>query len=137
MGGNPHNMIMTQIEFEQLPKQEQNFRWALFLKSNGYERELTAQEFEEIRNIFSKYKVIITQRYHGIILAEMFGIPYVAIHHHDKLKNCQPANGQFISYYNFNKSALNNAINSLVNFSKNNIDINAFSEIIIEVKSYT
>lgn len=94
------------------------------------------QEFEEIRNIFSKYKVIITQRYHGIILAEMFGIPYVALHHHDKLKNCQPANGQFISYYNFNKSALNEAINSLINFSKNNIDINAFSEIITEVKSY-
>lgn len=94
------------------------------------------QEFEEIRNIFSKYKVIITQRYHGIILAEMFGIPYIAIHHHDKLKNCQPANGQFISYYNFNKSALNEAINSLINFSKNNIDINAFSEIITEVKSY-
>jgi hypothetical protein len=49
MGGNPHNITMTQTEFEQLPKQEQNFRWALFLKSNGYERELTAQEFEKIR----------------------------------------------------------------------------------------
>lgn len=94
------------------------------------------QDFEEIKKIFSSYKIIITQRYHGIILAEMFGIPYVAIHHHDKLKKCQPANGQFIPYYNFNKSALSNAIKELKNFSENNIDINAFSEIITEVKSY-
>ncbi len=49
MGGNPHIKTMTQTEFEQLPKQEQNFRWALFLKSNGYQRTLTAEEIEKIR----------------------------------------------------------------------------------------
>jgi hypothetical protein len=40
---------MTQTEFEQLPKQEQNFRWALFLKSNGYEKTLTAEEIDQLR----------------------------------------------------------------------------------------
>ncbi len=30
--------IQSQEEFEALPKHEQNFRWALFLKSNGYEK---------------------------------------------------------------------------------------------------
>ena len=30
--------IQSQEEFEALPKHEQNYRWALFLKSNGYEK---------------------------------------------------------------------------------------------------
>jgi hypothetical protein len=36
-------------EFEKLPKEEQNFRWALFLASNGYQKDLTEQRIQEIR----------------------------------------------------------------------------------------
>jgi prophage antirepressor-like protein len=40
---------ITQNEFEQLSKAEQNFRWALFLKSNGYEKNLSEQMIEQLR----------------------------------------------------------------------------------------
>ena len=41
--------MITQTEFEQLPKEEQNFRWALFLKSNGYAKNLSEEKIEELR----------------------------------------------------------------------------------------
>ena len=40
---------MTQTEFEKLPKEEQNFRWALFLKSNGHTRELIQKELDDLK----------------------------------------------------------------------------------------
>ena len=40
---------ITQKEFEHLSKEEQNFRWALFLKSNGYQKNLSEQKIEELR----------------------------------------------------------------------------------------
>jgi hypothetical protein len=41
--------MTTQTEFEKLPKAEQNFRWALFLKSNGYNKNLSEEKIEELR----------------------------------------------------------------------------------------
>jgi len=40
---------MQQQNFEQLPKEEQNFRWALFLKSNGYAKNLSDEKIEQLR----------------------------------------------------------------------------------------
>ena len=40
---------MDEKQFEKLPKAEQIFRWSLFLASNGYERELTPYEIEQLR----------------------------------------------------------------------------------------
>jgi polysaccharide pyruvyl transferase WcaK-like protein len=56
--------------------------------------------------LFSKYETIITQRFHGIVLAEMIRAPYIAIHHHDKFKPSSSNSGQFISYYNSSKHTL-------------------------------
>jgi len=41
--------VITQTTFEKLPKEEQNFRWALFLASNGHQKELTEDRIQEIR----------------------------------------------------------------------------------------
>jgi polysaccharide pyruvyl transferase WcaK-like protein len=49
--------------------------------------------------LFSSYETVITQRYHGIILSEMTNTPYLAIHHHDKLKSSYFKSGSFTSYY--------------------------------------
>jgi hypothetical protein len=49
------------------------------------------------------YRVVITQRYHGIILAEMAGVPYVSISHHNKLKLSHPHRGPDTSYYSVQK----------------------------------
>ena len=40
---------MKQQDFERLPKEEQNFRWAIFLKTNGYEREISQKEFDTLQ----------------------------------------------------------------------------------------
>jgi polysaccharide pyruvyl transferase WcaK-like protein len=56
--------------------------------------------------LVSKYETVITQRFHGIILSEMTRTPYLAIHHHDKLRFVQPNDGVFINYYNSSKRKL-------------------------------
>lgn len=58
--------------------------------------------------VMSKYSVIITQRYHGIVLANMVKTPCLTIHHHDKLKNTQ---GFSLSYYETSKNKLREQIN--------------------------
>lgn len=59
-----------------------------------------------VTSVISQYSLIITQRFHGIVLAEMTRTPYIALHHHDKLKFTQPRNGSFLSYYNCSKQLL-------------------------------
>lgn len=61
---------------------------------------------QQITTLFSQYETIITQRFHGIVLAEMIGCRYISIHHHDKLKPSQFNAGQFLSYYNVSKHTL-------------------------------
>jgi Polysaccharide pyruvyl transferase len=58
---------------------------------------------EEVTRFISRYSLVITQRFHGIVLAEMTQTPYIAVHHHDKLKYTIPCNGSFVSYYNASK----------------------------------
>jgi hypothetical protein len=41
-------MEISQTEFEKLPKNEQAFRWKLFVESNGYQKDLSKKEIEEI-----------------------------------------------------------------------------------------
>jgi len=50
----PGRPIDTQEQFEALPKHEQNFRWALFLASNGYAKELKS---DTIQKIYQKYYI--------------------------------------------------------------------------------
>jgi hypothetical protein len=76
--------------------------------------------------IISRYNILFTQRFHGIVLAEMTRTPYVAIHHHDKLKFSQPGEGAFLSYYNSSKQSFINAFEKTLkmNFA-NSVPINA------------
>lgn len=64
---------------------------------------------ERLLALFASYETVITQRYHGIVLAEMARTPYLAIHHHDKLKSSLLKEGEFVSFYGTNKQALLNA----------------------------
>jgi hypothetical protein len=38
-------------QFEKLPKNEQDFRWALFIESNGHEKNLSKKRVKEIAEI--------------------------------------------------------------------------------------
>ena len=45
-------MNITQQQFEQLLREEQNLRWALFLKSNGYTKNLMKQQIDDLTEKF-------------------------------------------------------------------------------------
>jgi len=66
----------------------------------------------------SKYDIVITQRFHGTILAEMAGTHCLTIHHHDKLKH---STGARISYYSSSKNYLIEEINKLLSIKVNTI----------------
>lgn len=86
----------------------------------------------------SRYETIVTQRFHGIVLSEMTRTPYVAIHHHDKLKLCQPNEGKFLSYYNSSKHSFISTFNQarMMNYgSILPIETNIFKALVDEVTS--
>lgn len=61
------------------------------------------QDFNKTLQLFSSYPIIITQRYHGAILADIVKTPSLTIYHHDKLKG---APGRSISFYEASKAKL-------------------------------
>ena len=63
-------------------------------------------DFASVCETMSKYEVIVSQRYHGLVLSEMLGKPYVAICHHDKLSTASVRNGLYTSYYGLNKKTM-------------------------------
>ena len=65
-----------------------------------------------VARLMRHHQVIITQRYHGIIMAESAGVPYLSISHHDKLKLTHPHRGHDVSYYAVQKDLLIETIES-------------------------
>lgn len=81
----------------------------------------------------SQYEVVISQRYHGIILANLTQVPCLTIHHHDKLKDMPGVN---VPYYGISKSILMDSFNKIINTKKVDIlpiDRNMFTELIRKV----
>jgi polysaccharide pyruvyl transferase WcaK-like protein len=72
------------------------------LRSNQYFLE-KKNDFQSITELMSRYNVVITQRYHGIVLAEMSQTSCLTIHHHDKLKTTQ---GFSLPFYGLTKDML-------------------------------
>lgn len=75
-------------------------------RSGNYLISAKTKGIESVTKLFSQFELIITQRYHGIVLSEMTRVPYVSIHHHDKLKNSFPKEGKSILYYGASKQNL-------------------------------
>ena len=67
---------------------------------------LDESNYSSVSELFSKFGFVISQKYHGYILAEIINIPYISIYHHDKLKESYFDKGQFISYFGLNKQNL-------------------------------
>ncbi len=68
-----------------------------------------------ISNLIKNYSMVITQRYHGAVLSEMSGVPYLVLSHHDKLKNSCFKHGRNLSYYGVTKDVLHYQFNDLIN----------------------
>jgi len=69
-------------------------------------------QLEEIENIFNSAKCVITQRYHGIILAKMTNTPFIAICHDNKLKEAG-AGGIYLDYAGCSKSRILESIEQI------------------------
>lgn len=74
-------------------------------RNSNYLKYADCSGVKEVTQFISKHEVILTQRFHGIVLSEMTRTPYIAIHHHDKLKFAHPGEGMFLSYYNCSKQS--------------------------------
>ena len=46
-------MTISQQEFEKLPKAEQDFRWALFVESNGWEKPVSKTRIQQLRKQYN------------------------------------------------------------------------------------
>jgi polysaccharide pyruvyl transferase WcaK-like protein len=80
-------------------------------------------------DLMSKHRIIITQRYHGMILADMARTPCLTIAHHDKLKDSSRSH---LSYYGCSKNLLMKEINDLLTGKVSSvlpIDRNIFTEL--------
>lgn len=95
-------------------------------RSIGYQLIYQNGTMEELTKILSQYSVIVTQRYHGIVLAEMMQTPFISIHHHDKLKFAAPMTGSSQPYYGINKTDLLNSFYSLNSLPSLPIETNTF-----------
>jgi polysaccharide pyruvyl transferase WcaK-like protein len=106
-------------------------------KDENYLLSSMNHNFGSITDILSKYSFIITQRFHGIVLAEICNIPYIALYHHDKLQKNMDNNGNFISYFGASKQVLidnfNEINNSIVKNKSDDHAINAFDMLKIKV----
>lgn len=70
-----------------------------------------SSDIKDICKLFSKYEIIITQRFHGIILSEITRVPYISIYHHNKLMSSSFNEGIFMSMYAISKSILKDQFN--------------------------
>lgn len=96
---------------------------------NKKEYTILSPNIEEVLQLISTYSIVITQRFHGIVLSEITHTPYISIHHHDKLQYTYPKNGNYISYYNLNKNLLINNFKNINKFELNREIKNKFSEL--------
>jgi polysaccharide pyruvyl transferase WcaK-like protein len=105
-------------------------------RSNAYLLSTKVEGMQQVAQLFANHSIVVTQRFHGIVLAETCQVPYIAIHHHDKLKK-QPNNvGEFISYYGLSRSQLIQSFERTL--SQNNpailpIEPNIFKDLVREV----
>lgn len=87
----------------------------------------------KIIDLFSQYEHIITQRFHGIVLADIVGVNPLTISHHSKL-DYSLTNNYRLSYYNCSKAVLLDRFNlTKHNYIDSKIDMQSFSVVLREI----
>lgn len=100
---------ITPYAMSAFPQENDNWAFVEIVNRMHYKPYIFSENYLDIPSItklFSQYELIITQRYHGAILAEMSGTNYICLHHHDKLKHTSYDMGTFSSYYEVAKDKL-------------------------------
>ncbi len=71
-------------------------------------------DFASISKIVSSYELVISQRYHGLVIADMIKTPCINLHHHDKLKQFSGTFTKNLDYYRMSKSSILDAIDDVL-----------------------
>lgn len=87
-------------------------------RSTMFHMERASNEPIELLRSMGQHSLVITQRFHGIVLAQMAGVPCVAVGHHDKLRDVVPFNGTFVSYHGCTKDQLHVAKKNAMSASR-------------------
>jgi polysaccharide pyruvyl transferase WcaK-like protein len=70
-------------------------------------------KFSKFTSLLSQYSLIVSQRFHGLVVADMIGVPSINIHHHDKLKDFSAMLNKNVDFYRCSKDHLLNAIDGV------------------------
>lgn len=87
-----------------------------------------SDDFAKLTAIISQYEMVISQRYHGAILAHICMRPCIALAHHDKLKDISDASLS-LSYYGISKQKLYQALSSAKTKPIMPINSNSYEEL--------
>jgi polysaccharide pyruvyl transferase WcaK-like protein len=84
------------------------------------------QSIEEVSFLFSQFQLIITQRFHGIILADIAKTNHISIYHHSKIKE-----DDSLYYYGINKNILLEKFEDKINkkYQEKPINLHSFEEL--------
>lgn len=75
------------------------------------ERENLSAEATVATSQVSRYRLVISQRFHGAVLARMAQVPCMAIYHHDKIRELNPSPEACVPYHGITKDGLHKAFN--------------------------
>lgn len=96
--------------------------------------------FSELSELVSGYELVISQRFHGLVVADMTNSSSINIHHHDKLKHFSGVLNYNFEYYGTHKNGLISAIEEGLNRKSKNdlnplvINSNSFEQLKEEVQ---
>lgn len=78
-----------------------------YMKSRNYSSQIfdMTEELDNLASVISQYDLVISQRYHGVVLAEICQRKCISIAHHDKLKNVNKSSVT-VPYYGLSKDIL-------------------------------
>jgi len=132
------NYVVDFYAMSQIPEEHDEWAGIELINKMKHKPKLhlpTCNDVSSITELFSQYGVILTQRYHGAVLAEMSGTPYVCVYHHDKLRHTSFDLGRFVPYFGISKGKLMQEVSFLTgNEVRLPIDTDMFRELVSKVE---
>jgi polysaccharide pyruvyl transferase WcaK-like protein len=133
LNSNMHDLAAAAEIISQM--RSRNYREQVDLEHIATGIDQSTSKFEEMTNMLSKYDVIISQRYHGAILAHIVQKPCLVLAHHDKLKDSTNSSIT-VPFYELSKAKLINAFNDTKSLNVLPIKLDRFDALRARVYSH-
>jgi polysaccharide pyruvyl transferase WcaK-like protein len=82
-------------------------------------------DLRSLAHVMARHRVVLTQRYHGIIAAQLAGVPHVSVHHHDKLKQAWPDIGGKVPFHGVTKKQLVQSVEYAASLNREQLTVDA------------